>query len=128
MRHEGFQLVAFRETIAAQEVQVLRIIGKSFDFALHASLWMTRGGCDDVGHVHGLLLVAIVGGRLFNLGEIEASAVGTVGYGQKLVGHDLGRLAVECPAVGAHHGGHIEGLLVATLDLDGIHTRIGQRL
>ena len=46
VRRKDFQLVAFRKAIAAQEVQVLRIVGRSFDFdfdfALRAPLRMTR--------------------------------------------------------------------------------------
>ena len=125
VRREDFQLVTFRETVAAQEVQVLRIVGRSLDFALRVSLRMTQGGRHHIGHVHGLLLVAVVGGGLLGLVEVEAGAIGTVRHGQKLVGHRLGRLAVKHPAVGAHHRGHVEGLLVAALDLDGIHPRIG---
>lgn len=57
---EDFQLVAFREAVAAQEVEVVRVAG------------------DDVRDVHGLLFVAVVGGGLLRLGEVEARAVGAV--------------------------------------------------
>ena len=107
---EDFQLVAFREAVAAQEVEVVRVAG------------------DDVRDVHGLLFVAVVGGGLLRLGEVEARAVGAVGDGQKLVSHLIGRFAVKHAAIGAHDRSHVERLLVAALDLDGIDSRISQRL
>lgn len=107
---EDFQLVAFREAVAAQEVEVVRVAG------------------DDVRDVHGLLFVAVVGGGLLRLGEVEARAVGAVGDGQKLVSHLIGRFAVKHAAIGAHDCSHVERLLVAALDLDGIDSRISQRL
>ena len=108
MRREDLQLVSFRKAVAAQHIE------------------KTVPARCDIGNVHGLLFVTVVSGSLLGLGKVEAGAVGTVGHGQQLVGHRRRRLAVEHAAVSAHDAGHVEGLLVAALDLDGINSRAGQ--